>query len=115
MKCRVKVKPLSVNDAYTGRRFSTPELKAYKKALAWSLPRNIAVPDGDFMAIYTFGVSSPLSDWDGPIKAFQDALQDRYGFNDRRIIGAFVKKEIVPKGSEFAEFEFVRDIQITVT
>ncbi len=40
------------------------------------------------------------------IKAFQDCLAERYGFNDRDIYRWEIEKLIVPKGKEFAAFGF---------
>lgn len=102
---RLSVKPLSVNAAYRGRRFATKELAAYKEELGWLLPRAIPVPDGPLAVRYVFGVSSTAADGDNLIKAFQDAVAERYGFNDKRIYHWDVTKVDVPKGREFVEFE----------
>ena len=88
---KVDVKPLSVNKAWQGRRFKTPEYKAYEKHLLLILPR-ADVPQGPLKAFYEFGQSNSLADWDNPIKAFQDVLQKKYGFNDRDILEAHVKR-----------------------
>lgn len=102
---RIAIKPLSVNDAYCGRRFATKELAAFKEELGWLLPRKLEVPDGPLSARYVFGVSSIAADGDNLIKAFQDALAERYGFNDRRIYHWDVTKVDVSRGHEFVEFE----------
>ena len=101
---RLDIKPLSVNHAYRGRRFATKELAQYKSDLGWLLPR-IEVPDGPIATRYVFGVSSKASDGDNLIKAFQDAIAEHYGFNDKRIYHWNVTKVDVPKGKEFVEFE----------
>ena len=80
----VRIKPLSLNHAYRGRRFETPELEAFKLELACRLPR-LKVPAGRLKVIYQFGVSSKNADGDNCVKAFQDALAEKYGFNDRQI------------------------------
>jgi Holliday junction resolvase RusA-like endonuclease len=100
----VAIKPLTVNRAYQGRRFRTPELLAYQRELSYLLPK-IEVPRGKLAVRYVFGVSSSNSDGDNLIKAFQDALAEQYGFNDRDICHWEVEKRIVPKGQEFVEFE----------
>jgi Holliday junction resolvase RusA-like endonuclease len=100
---RVEIK-LSVNEAHQGRRFRTPELIAYQQELAYRLPK-IEVAKGKLALRYIFGVSSKNADGDNLIKAFQDALADHYGFNDRDIYHWEVEKRIVPKGEEFVEFE----------
>lgn len=101
---RINIKPISVNEAYRGRRFATKELKQYKKDLARLLPK-MEVPKGKLMVRYTFGVSSKASDWDNLIKAFQDCLAEQYGFNDNRIYRGIVIKQDVPRGEEFIEWE----------
>lgn len=101
---RINIKPISVNEAYRGRRFATKELKKYKLDLARLLP-DMEVPKGKLMVRYTFGVSSKASDWDNLIKAFQDCLAERYGFNDNRIYRGLVIKVDVPRGEEFIEWE----------
>lgn len=101
---KINIKPLSVNKAWQGKRFKTPEYKAYEKELLLKL-KKLDVPEGKLMLIVTFGVSSKLADWDNPIKPFQDCLQKKYGFDDRVIYEGRVKKVDVKKGSEFIEFE----------
>jgi Holliday junction resolvase RusA-like endonuclease len=101
---RVPIKPLSVNRSYQGRRFATPELKAYKEALGYLLPV-MKVPTGPLKVHYIFGVSSKASDGDNLIKSFQDTLCEKYGVNDRDIFQWRVEKVIVPKGEEYAAFE----------
>ena len=101
----VKVKALSVNQAWQGKRYKTPAYKAYEQELLLMLPPHFKVPDGPLSAFYTFGLSSPLSDWDNPIKPFQDVLQKKYNFDDRRITEAVVRKVLVKKGAEFIGFD----------
>lgn len=101
---RIDLKPLSVNEAYRGRRFSTPELAKYKADLGLLLPR-LQLPPGKLAVRYIFGVSSKGADGDNLIKAFQDCIAERYGFNDKIIYEWHVTKVDVPKGREFVEFE----------
>jgi len=101
---RVPIKPLSVNRSYQGRRFATPELKAYKQALGYLLAP-LSIPKGKLAVRYEFGVSSKASDGDNLIKSFQDTLCEKYGFNDRQIYRWEVEKKIVPRGEEYVAFE----------
>ena len=103
---RVPIKPLSVNRSYQGRRFATPELTAYKQALGYLLPP-LHIPKGKLSIKYIFGVSSKASDGDNLIKSFQDALCEKYGFNDRDIYRWEIEKKIVGKGDEYAAFEII--------
>ena len=103
MKHRIGIKPLSLNSAYRGRRFSTITLEVYKRELAYLLPK-LKIPKGKLRVWYRFGVSSKGSDGDNLIKCLQDALADQYGFNDKQIYEWTVEKVDVRKGSEFIEF-----------
>jgi hypothetical protein len=99
----IKVKPISLNQAYRGRRFSTPLLENFKKSVFYLAPK-IKIPDGKLKVKYIFGVSSKNSDGDNLIKAFQDSLAEKYGFNDRVIYKWEIEKVDVPKGKEFISF-----------
>ena len=98
----IDLKPISINSAYRGRRFATKDLIQYKKVLSRILPRMI-VPEGKLAVWYTFGVSA-ATDGDNLIKAFQDIIAEKYGFNDKRIYEWHVKKIDRKKGYEFIEF-----------
>lgn len=100
----VKIRPLTVNQAWQGRRFKTPAYSAYEKELFYLLPP-CSIPGGDLEVFYEFGLSSSLADWDNPIKPMQDVLQKRYRFDDRRIVRAEVVKVKVDRGQEYIKFE----------
>ena len=99
----INIKPLSVNQVWQGRRFKTPIYKKYENELLFMLPK-MKIPEGKLELTIVFGFSSSASDWDNPIKPFQDILQKRYSFNDSRVYKATIIKEIVKKGQEFIEF-----------
>ena len=100
----IKIKPLSVNDAWKGKRFKTDGYKKYERDLLLMLPPKLVIPDGELSIYLEWGFSSAASDWDNPIKPFQDILQKKYGFNDNRVFEARVKKKKVKKGSEYIIF-----------
>ena len=100
---RIKIKPLSVNQCWQGRRVKTAKYRAYEKEAMLKL-KSIEVPKGKLQLNIVFGFSSKLSDWDNPVKPFQDILQKKFGFDDRRIYRAIVEKVDVKKGEEFIEF-----------
>ena len=102
---KLNIKPLSVNQVWQGKRYKTKTYKYYENALLNLLPKNYEIPRGKLKIIITFGFSTPNSDWDNPIKPFQDILQKKYGFNDNKVYKAIVVKEIVKKGQEFIKFE----------
>ena len=87
---RLDIKPLSVNDAWRGKRFKTDAYKGYERSLLILL-RPLEIPDGQLQIYLEWGFSSSASDWDNPIKAFQDCLQKKYGFNDNKIKLGVVK------------------------
>lgn len=105
MNHSVNIKPLSVNECWQGRRVKTTKHRNYRKELGHLLPKGVHIPEGNLEVAYTFKVSSKLADYDNLIKAFQDALCENYGFDDRQIFRAVIEKEIVPKGCESVSFE----------
>jgi len=103
----INIKPMSVNEAWQGRRFKTPQYKSYARDLSLMLPRSVSVPVGPLKVEYEFGMSNMLSDYDNPIKPFQDVLQAKYGFNDAQIIEAVVRKVKTKKGQEYIKFAII--------
>jgi len=100
---KVVIKPLSVNDAWQGRRFKTDAYKNYEGVMLAYLPK-LKLPEPPFKLTLEFGFSSNASDFDNPVKPFVDILQKKYGFNDKDIHMAVISKKIVPKGSEYTSF-----------
>lgn len=94
----MKVKPLSVNECWQGRRFKTDKYKAYEKELLYTLPA-LKIPPPPYRIEFEFGMSNVLSDWDNPVKPLQDILQKKYNFNDKDIFEAMVKKKKVSEGA----------------
>lgn len=102
---RLEHKPLSVNKCWQGRRFKTATYKQYEADIIGLLPPEIDIPEGPICITIQWGFSNKLSDWDNPIKPFQDILQTFYQFNDRDIWDAHVSKRLVRKGQEYIEFK----------
>ena len=101
---KIAIKPLSVNQAYKGRRFSTKKHKKYVKDVLSLLPQGEI--NSDFYQLeITFGFSSSNADIDNPLKVFQDCLQKKYDFNDRLIKRCVIDVEKVKKGKEFIKFK----------
>ena len=105
MKIEMKIKTLSVNEAWQGRRFKTDKYKAYEKELLFTLPKGV-MPDPPYRVSYEFGMSNIQSDYDNPVKSLQDVLSKKYGFNDAHIFEATIKKVKVEKGKEYFKVEF---------
>ena len=102
---QIKIVPLSVNRAWRGRRFKTPEYKSFEKKLFFMLPR-VAVTKGMPLKIsFLWGFSNMASDVDNPCKQTMDCMAKRFGFNDRDVMEINLKKQKVKKGEEFIQFK----------
>ena len=97
-------KPLSVNQAWKGRRYKTDAYRLYESTIYYSLPPGLKIPEPPFVLSLWFGFSSPASDLDNPVKLIQDVLAKRYKFNDKLIDELHVYKRKAPKGKEFIRF-----------
>lgn len=104
LKGKLNIKPLSVNEAWKGKRYKTDKYKRFEiECLLTLKPCEIQAPPYHIALI--FGMSNILSDFDNPVKPFVDILQKKYGFNDRDIFKATIEKVKTAKGEEFISFE----------
>ena len=101
---KIDVKPMSMNAAYSGRRFKTKLYKAYETNCMIKMSP-MEIPDGDLELHIQFGVSSRGFDLDNGLKPVIDIMQKKYGFNDNRIMSISAYKRIVPKGQEYISFD----------
>jgi len=101
---KIKIKPLSVNKAWQGKRYKSEEYKAFEEEFYYSIPTQ-KVPEGKLKVHYEWGLSSKLMDIDNPIKQAQDVISKRLGFNDRMIYELHIKKVDVKKGEEYIKFK----------
>jgi Holliday junction resolvase RusA-like endonuclease len=101
---RIRIKPLSSNRAWQGRRFKTPAYKAFEKELWLKLPPKVLVPDGPIKITFIFHLSNLAADGDNCIKQAQDVIAKKYGFNDSRISHWEVHKCKAAKGEESISF-----------
>ena len=94
MKISLPVKALSVNDAWRGRRFSTPEKDSYEALLALILPGGHVKPGPYYRVDYDFHlVNFAATDTDNLIKVTQDCLVKRGIItDDRKIIHSTQRK-----------------------
>ena len=103
---KVQVKPLSVNQAWKGRRYKTDMYKRFEIDCFKLLPRKIEIPEGQLAIAIEFGHSSGNSDFDNGVKPFVDILQKKYQFNDNRIkLACIVVNNDVKKGQEYIRFK----------
>lgn len=96
----IKIKPLSVNEAWQGRKNKTKKYDDYEELLINNLLPNNYLLNYNSLNI-EFGFSSRASDLDNPLKPLIDILQKKYNFNDNKIYELEVTKEIVKKGEEY--------------
>lgn len=101
---KLDIKPLSINKAYYGKLVKTTELRKYINDVGFLLPK-IKIPEPPYKLYIEWGFSSKGSDWDNPIKPFQDCLADKYGFNDNQVYDIHIVKKIVKKGQEYIKFK----------
>jgi Holliday junction resolvase RusA-like endonuclease len=101
---KIKIKPLSVNMCWRGRRFKTPNYQSYEKELFFLLPK-IKFPIGKIALDIEAGLSSKNADIDNIAKPFIDVMQKKYGFNDKNIYKLTLTKIDVKKGEEYVKFK----------
>lgn len=104
MKQRVKIKPLSVNKAWQGRRFKTKMYRDFETLLLLHLTP-FSVDYKHIELHFTFGFSTDAADLSNPVKLIEDILQKKYRFNDNKVTKIVAEKELTDKGKEFIEFE----------
>jgi Holliday junction resolvase RusA-like endonuclease len=98
---KINEKPLSINEAFQGRRFKTPAYKEYEKGMLLNMPRAKIEKDHMLRVEFFFGFSNKASDLDNPVKLLMDIAQKKYGFDDKMVFELNVRKCIVKKGEEF--------------
>src|SRR5690606_39370735 len=105
MVIKLDIKPLSVNEAWQGRRFKTKKYLSFEKEAILKMPFTKNAFKAPLTIDIIFGFSNPLCDIDNPLKPILDCLQKKYGFNDRDVYELNVKKELVNIGNEFIEIK----------
>jgi Holliday junction resolvase RusA-like endonuclease len=98
---KLNEKPLSVNEAWQGKRFKTEEYKNYERTISFMLPKAEIDPKEMLRIEFFFGFSNKASDLDNPVKLLIDIAQKKYGFNDKNVFELNVRKCLVKKGEEF--------------
>lgn len=104
---KLQIKPLSVNNAWQGKRFKTNDYKKYEEDLLLMLPK-IKIINPPYRLNITVGFSNKASDLDNVLKPFLDILQKKYSINDKHIQILHVEKEVVTKNNEFISFQIVK-------
>lgn len=106
MRYQIKIKPLSVNEAFKGKRFKTDLYNEFIQKMHSLLPNDLIIPNEKNIKIaIQFGFSSRASDIDNCCKSFLDCLVKKYKVDDRNIYEMHVFKDIVKKGDEYIRFK----------
>ena len=100
---KLNEKPLSVNEAWQGKRFKTPIYKWYEETILLTMPKGKVDLEEMLRIEFFFGFSNKASDLDNPVKLLLDIAQKKYGFNDKNVFELNVRKCIVKKGEEFIQ------------
>lgn len=105
MNIKLPVKPLSVNKAWQGRRYKTPEYHAYEREVSLLLPR---VHVGGIVEIfYTFHlIHHKTTDTSNLIKLLEDVMVKKGIIDDDRFVYSFHAKK-VPAEVESIEIDIV--------
>ena len=100
---KIYEKPLSVNQAWQGKRFKTPIYKDYENAMLLMMPKAKIDTEEMLRVEFFFGFSNKASDLDNPVKLLMDIAQKKYGFNDKNVFELNIRKCLVKKGEEFIQ------------
>lgn len=103
----IRIKALSINKAFQGRRFRTRDYDDYEQDLSYLLPK-LKIPEGKLKLKIIFGFSNKGQDIDSSIKPTLDIFQKKFDFNDNRIYKLEVEKAITKKGEEYIDFEITK-------
>jgi len=101
LKFNITLKPLSVNQAWKGRRFKTDKYDEFIKDALLLMPAQKIIDFEKLHVNIVFGFSNRSADIDNPIKPILDIIKKKYNIDDRYIYSLGVTKEIVEKGKEF--------------
>jgi Holliday junction resolvase RusA-like endonuclease len=102
-----KLKPLSINQAFCGKKVKTGLYRKYEAHLMRTLPSLSVPPEGPLELRVVVYYSNRGSDIDNCLKPFIDVLSKRYDFNDNRIYRLRITKAIVKKGEENIAFRIL--------
>lgn len=100
---KILIKPMSVNEAYTGKKWNTKSHRNWVKSVLKALP-DITIPNAPYQINFTFGMSNEAADGDNCVKVAQDVIATKYGFNDKKIRRWVIDVDIVKKGQEYFKF-----------
>ena len=101
----LKIKTVSTNAMYRGRRYKSKEARQFEQDIALLLAAKARhkLPDGELVVHYRFGTSR-RKDTDNNIKLLQDAICKHYGIDDARFAAHTAVRVPVKKGEDFVTF-----------
>lgn len=110
-KKKLKVKPVSVNEAWQVRgfrKFKSAKYNAFQKEVFLQLGnKKWPFAMEDYLAcLITVAFSNRQSDLDNALKPLFDTLSTHYGWNDNKIYKIYARKLIVPKKEEYIDVKF---------
>jgi Holliday junction resolvase RusA-like endonuclease len=106
MKGRLKIKPLSINAAFQGRRFKTKECNSYCNVLEMMLPRQKSI--GEYYELHLkFHLKNfARTDEDNLVKLLQDCMVKKGMISDdRKIVKHILEK--FPATFDWIEWEIL--------
>jgi len=94
MKNKLEIKPLSVNACWQGRRFKTPEYKAYEKEMLLRLPKEKMIKGNVEIYIVFFFKNDKMRDIDNSVKPILDIFVKKgYIEDDRFVVHLDIRKQ----------------------
>jgi Holliday junction resolvase RusA-like endonuclease len=108
---KIKIKPLSTNKAWKGKRFKSAEYKKFDRDVSLLLPAHYPIPEGNLHIKIEVGFSNTLSDLDNAMKQLLDIISRAYEFNDNRVFKITMTKRIVKKSEEYIAFSIESAIE----
>ncbi|KKM27055.1 hypothetical protein LCGC14_1578590 [marine sediment metagenome] len=87
------IKPISINAAYQGRRFKTPNCLSYEQELAYALPKMPMIEGDVIVSIHFYLVNYATTDVSNLVKILEDMLVKRGLIeDDRKVVELHLKK-----------------------
>jgi Holliday junction resolvase RusA-like endonuclease len=103
---QIKIKPLSINKAFSGRRFKTQECKEYERTLYYILPKEKMIK-GDVTIKYRFFLKyDKVTDTSNLIKLLEDILVKKGYIEDDRFVRRFTAEKFHNE-KEIVEIEII--------
>lgn len=91
---KIKVKPLSINKAFQGRRFKTRDCKNFESEVLFLLKNYKKKHEGWVWIDYIWGIKNfKMSDVDNLVKPFQDCLVSAGVIKDDRYVKGFTSEK----------------------